>query len=72
METLALRIRVQRLCHLYDSVLLNGQVVPAAFNQRVTNESVSEVHTNYLYLRSLETMPRSDQGWILQGLAELP
>jgi len=30
------QVRVQRLCHLYDSMLLNDQVVPITFNQGVT------------------------------------
>ena len=35
------QVRVQRLCHLYDSMLLNDQVVPATYDQGVTNEPIS-------------------------------
>jgi len=43
-------VRVQRLCHLYDSMLLNDQVVPTTYDQGVTNEPISKVNTNYLAL----------------------
>ena len=35
------QVRVQRLCHLYDSMLLNDQVVPTTYDQGVTNEPIS-------------------------------
>ncbi|MCP3889396.1 MAG: hypothetical protein GY702_11070 [Desulfobulbaceae bacterium] len=44
------QVRVQRLCHLYGSMLLNGQVVPTTLDQGVTDEPISEVNTNYLAL----------------------
>jgi len=42
------QVRVQRLCHLYDSMLLNDQVVPTTHNQGVTNEPISKTNTNNL------------------------
>ena len=44
------QVRVQWLCHLYDSMLLNDQVVPTTYDQGVTNESISKINTNYLAL----------------------
>jgi pimeloyl-ACP methyl ester carboxylesterase len=44
------QVRVQRLCHLYDSVLLNDQVVPTTYDQGVTNEPISKINTNNLAL----------------------
>ena len=34
------QVRVQRLCQLYDSMLLNDRVVPTTEDQGVTNESI--------------------------------
>ena len=44
------QVRVQRLCHLYDSMLLNDQVVPTTYDQGVTNEPISKINTNNLAL----------------------
>lgn len=44
------QVRVQRLCHLYDSMLLNDRVVATTNDQGVTNESISKVITNDLAL----------------------
>ena len=39
---------MQRLCHLYDSMLLNDQVVATTNDQGVTNEPISKTNTNNL------------------------
>jgi hypothetical protein len=44
------QVRVQWLCHLYDSMLLNDQVVPTTYDQGVTNEPISKINTNDLAL----------------------
>ena len=44
------QVRVQRLCHLYDSMLLKDQVVPTTYDQGVTNEPISETNTYNLAL----------------------
>ncbi len=44
------QVRVQRLCHLYDSMLLNDQVVATTNDQGVTNEPISKVITNDMAL----------------------
>ena len=44
------QVRVQRLCHLYDSMLLNDRVVATTNDQGVTNESISKIITNDLAL----------------------
>lgn len=44
------QVRVQRLCHLCDSLLLNDQVVPTTKDQGVTDEPISKVITNDLAL----------------------
>lgn len=42
------QVRVQRLCHLYGSMLLNDQVVPTTYDQGVTNKPISKINTNNL------------------------
>jgi len=44
------QVRVQRLCPLYDSMLLNDRVVPTTKDQGATNESISKVITNDMAL----------------------
>ena len=44
------QVRVQWLCHLYDSMLLNDQVVPTTYDQGVTNEPILNINTNNLAL----------------------
>lgn len=44
------QVRVQRLCHLYNSMLLNDRVVATTNDQGVTNESVLKIITNHLAL----------------------
>ena len=44
------QVRVQRLCTLYDSMLLNDRVVPTTEDQGATNESISKVITNNMAL----------------------
>ena len=44
------QVRVQRLCPLYDPMLLNDRVVPTTEDQGATNESISKVITNDMAL----------------------
>ena len=44
------QVRVQRLCHLYGSMLLKDQVVPTTEDQGVTNEPISKAITNDMAL----------------------
>lgn len=68
------QVRVQWLCHLYGSMLLEDQVVPTTEDQGVTNEPISKAITNDMALpisyRLGSKVPIQDTEWCCGSRSE--